>query len=298
MINWKYMPNFAAMKRLILLENQDHLTFNDKDLVIVDRFQNMPENIVYSSDYILIIICTEGKSEMSYDGRRVTLNKNELFLGVPGSVLSDYMLSPHYDCKVLAIKPSEATVPLGLHKQTINTAFYIKDHPVVKLNDEELDIFFSYYHILYNRVRKPSHRYYNSEIRTLLNTILLFILGTMDQDVNYSSTSTIHGEQIVEQFAKMVNDDRGCHRLVEYYAERLNITAKYLSFLVRHTLNRTPSDIIKVVTMKEIERKLRYTDESIKEISNSQNFPNTSFFGKYFKQHAGMTPNTYRKKYR
>ena len=60
---------------------------------------------------------------------------------------------------------------------------------------------------------------------------------------------------------------------------------------------RTPTDVIKVVTMKEIERRLRYSTDSIKQISAALNFPNTSFFGKYFKQHSGMTPNSYRKKY-
>jgi len=291
------MPNFAAMKKPPHVESQEHLCFNDKDLVIVDRIQSMPENFVYSSEYILIIVCNEGSMEMKYDGRKVMLSKDELFIGIPGSVLSDYILSPHYDCKILAIKPSETSVPLGLHKQTLNTVFYVKDHPVVKLNEVELDTFYSYYNILCKRVKRPSHRNYNSEIRTLLNTILLYVLGTMDQNVNYNSTSSIHGEQIVEQFARMVNDDGGQHRLVEFYADRLNITAKYLSSLVRNTLGRTPSDIIRMVTMKEIERRLRYTNDSIKEISNDMNFPNTSFFGKYFKQHDGMSPNAYRKKY-
>ena len=61
--------------------------------------------------------------------------------------------------------------------------------------------------------------------------------------------------------------------------------------------DRITDSLIKVVTMKEIERRLRYTGDSIKQISQAMNFPNTSFFGKYFKQHSGMTPNNYRKKY-
>ncbi|MCR5065712.1 MAG: helix-turn-helix domain-containing protein, partial [Bacteroidales bacterium] len=47
---------------------------------------------------------------------------------------------------------------------------------------------------------------------------------------------------------------------------------------------------IHVVTIKEIERRLRYTDMSIKQVSVSLHFPNTSFFGRYFKQHTGITP--------
>ncbi|MCR5820835.1 MAG: helix-turn-helix domain-containing protein [Bacteroidaceae bacterium] len=62
----------------------------------------------------------------------------------------------------------------------------------------------------------------------------------------------------------------------------MNITPKYLSSLVRTVLNRTPTDIIRAVTMKEIERLLQYSDNSIKQICDIMNFTNTSFFGKYF----------------
>jgi AraC-like DNA-binding protein len=40
--------------------------------------------------------------------------------------------------------------------------------------------------------------------------------------------------------------------------------------------------------------KLKSTDMTIQEISYSLNFPNASFFGKYFKRHVGMTPLEFR----
>ncbi len=286
------------MKRIAPFKQQKCLSFSGEDLLIVDQIQCLPENGTYYSDYVFMILCTKGRMEMTCDGRKMTLGEGALFLGVPGCVLSDYLVSPHFDCKILAVKPSEATVPVVLQKQMVRSALYIKEHPIAPLNEETLDTFFSYYHLLCQRINKSSHRYYNGEIRSLLNTFLLFVIGTMDgEDQETEVTTTIHGERIVDSFVNMVNDDCGHHRLVEYYADRLNITAKYLSTLVRGTLDRTPTEIIKIVTMKEIERRLRYSDDSIKEISNSLNFPNTSFFGKYFKQNAGMTPNTYRKKY-
>jgi transcriptional regulator GlxA family with amidase domain len=39
---------------------------------------------------------------------------------------------------------------------------------------------------------------------------------------------------------------------------------------------------------------LKGTDLSIKEISNRMGFPNSSFFGQYFREQAGMTPMEYR----
>jgi len=175
--------DLCTMKRLKPKENQAYLSFNDEDIVIIDQVQKLPENGTYYSDYVFLIICTKGKIEMTYDGRKVTLHEGELFLGVPGSVLSDYMLSPHFDCKIIAVKPSEATVPMELHKQMVNSAIYVKDHPIAKLSEDGLATFFSYYNFLTIRIKKPSHRYYNGEVRALLNAFLLYIIGTMDSEM-------------------------------------------------------------------------------------------------------------------
>ena len=44
----------------------------------------------------------------------------------------------------------------------------------------------------------------------------------------------------------------------------------------------------------EAKNLLKYSTMSIQEISYYLNFPNQSFFGKYFKNHTGMTPTAYR----
>jgi AraC-like DNA-binding protein len=49
--------------------------------------------------------------------------------------------------------------------------------------------------------------------------------------------------------------------------------------------------------MGAIERRLRYTDMTMQEIANDLNFPHASFFGKYVKEHLGMTPLEYRRKF-
>jgi AraC-like DNA-binding protein len=96
---------------------------------------------------------------------------------------------------------------------------------------------------------------------------------------------------------QMVEQSDGRIRKVEEYASRLNITPKYLFTLLKETMNRRPSDLIQLFTMKAIERRLRFTDMTMQEIANDLEFPNPSFFGRYFKEQSGMTPLEYRIKY-
>jgi AraC-like DNA-binding protein len=84
---------------------------------------------------------------------------------------------------------------------------------------------------------------------------------------------------------------------VDEFASQINVTPKYLSTLLKETLNRRPSEIIHFYTLKAIKHRLRFTDMTMQEISNDLRFPNASFFGKYFKEHSGMTPMEFRKKF-
>ena len=286
------------MERTDTTKNLNFLALNEQDIIVMDKIRDLPENSAYTTEHVLVMICTTGKIQFDYDGQLTTVHKGELFLGVPGSVVSDYMVSPDFDCKLIAVKPTEVMASRELHTMVINSMLHIKTHPVARLTETDAEDVFAYHDLICRRIRLAEHRYKNGEVCSLINAFLLRMVGIMDSGTEVKETeSSVRGEQLVEKFVWMVNEDCGRNRLVEYYADRLNITSKYLSTLVRNILGRTPTDVIKVVTMKEIERRLRYTDDSIKQISQTMNFPNTSFFGKYFKQHSGMTPNSYRKKY-
>jgi len=83
---------------------------------------------------------------------------------------------------------------------------------------------------------------------------------------------------------------------VNYYAEKLCITPKYLSTVCRKVSGKSPIRWITDSVMEDSYQLLRNTDMTVKEISNKLGFPNSSFFGQYFREHAGTTPIEYRTK--
>lgn len=86
-------------------------------------------------------------------------------------------------------------------------------------------------------------------------------------------------------------------RSVAFYASKMCITSKYLTTVVKAASGITPTEWIREETIKEIERMLCHTQMPIKEIVYRLNFPNASFFGKYFKAQKGMLPKHYRETY-
>ena len=84
------------------------------------------------------------------------------------------------------------------------------------------------------------------------------------------------------------------HRTVEWYATELCITPKYLSSICKKQSGKTANEWITEHVLEDIRYYLKQTDYSIKQICDLLGFPNTSFFGKYVKDHFGMTPMEFR----
>jgi AraC-like DNA-binding protein len=79
-------------------------------------------------------------------------------------------------------------------------------------------------------------------------------------------------------------------RTVEAYASKLYISPKYLTAVCKKNSGKTANEWITEQVLEDIRYYLKQTDFSIKQICNRLGFPNTSFFGKYVKDHFGMTP--------
>ena len=84
-------------------------------------------------------------------------------------------------------------------------------------------------------------------------------------------------------------------RNMAFYADKLFLTPKYLSKLVKEASGRSGPQWIDAYVILEAKNLLRYSDDSIKEIVYKLNFQSASVFNKFFKLHTGMSPSEYRK---
>lgn len=84
-------------------------------------------------------------------------------------------------------------------------------------------------------------------------------------------------------------------RDVTFYAGLQHLSPRYFSTIVKEKSGSSASQWIIQMVITEAKQLLETSDLSIKEIATQLNFPTQSFFGKYFKQYAGVSPKDYRK---
>lgn len=91
---------------------------------------------------------------------------------------------------------------------------------------------------------------------------------------------------VLKQFRKV--------RAIKDYADQLNISAKYLTEIVKQSIGRNASELITEYVINEAKALLKNQDLSIGEIADQLHFSDPSFFGKYFKKQTGLAPKMYR----
>lgn len=131
-----------------------------------------------------------------------------------------------------------------------------------------------------------------------------FFMGFYDFTSRHSNTrvetQAIHNDsqRTNELFSKFMHDLEHYYkesRDVQYYADRLYITRKYLGIIVNRKTGRTPKQLIDEYVIMQLKLSLRHTNDSIRQIASSYNFTDDSLLIRYFRSHTGMTPVQYRR---
>ena len=281
----------------------DCLRLKDSDeLVIMENFGALPSGKLILENHGLIVICTKGHAQFDYDARLSQLEKNDLFLYMAHSIADRFLASSDFNCRQIWFSRSELWSINMYGQVSLADLDYLHHEPKVHLNDDDVTLLDSYFSLLCRRMRDDTPLMHHDIVRSLIGAMMLEMLSIMRREKEnkkevYVGDSTMRSHSIADRFIEMLEKSDGRKRKVEEFARQLNITPKYLSVILKEALNRRPSDMIAFYTLKAIESRLRYTDMTMQEIANDLDFPNASFFGKYVKDHLGMTPMEYRKKY-
>ena len=80
-------------------------------------------------------------------------------------------------------------------------------------------------------------------------------------------------------------------------ANRLNISSRYLTDLLKIETGKTAIELIHVALIGEAKDRLRKKDKSISEIAYDLGFENMSYFSRLFKKETGMLPTAFKNKF-
>jgi len=130
----------------------------------------------------------------------------------------------------------------------------------------------------------------------MLRSILELILVTCSSlyDSNEPIIQKGKGQILVKRFFQLVEENFKNNLSVNDYAQILAITPNHLTQTVKLLTGKTSNEVIQSKQVLEVKRLLIHTNLGVTEIANLLNFSDQSYFTKFFKKIAGLTPLQYR----
>ena len=139
-----------------------------------------------------------------------------------------------------------------------------------------------------------SDHIYRLQILRMLYSVFLLDL----QDVQNRAIGHRQVPQRVEElfigFIRLLPDHFAEHHDIGFYAGQLNISAVYLSRVVRQVTGRTVVDYVNQMLLMEASFLLTTSQMSIAQIADRLHFANQSSFSKFFTRMKGTSPRAYR----
>ena len=289
--------NSRMMNADVLIESQEPALAIEKEVLYLDSLKEVERLSTDASvkmTYNAIVLCRRGVVQLEIGGKeQVRVQAGKLLLIPTRKLLQPMMVSTDVDVAILLISDRVLKRVLGPQMDIWIRAMYLKETYVID-GQRWNDALKSYTRSVF---RGEELRLFNEIVLAFLRVLLLIICEELLQAERIhiiDDVSTDRDKTLFHQFLDILSHEQQKRQQVNYYAEKLCITSKYLSTICRKVSGKSPIHWITDSVMEDSYQLLRTTGLTVKEISNKLGFPNSSFFGQYFREHAGMTPIEYR----
>lgn len=249
-----------------------------------------------SIDAYIFVVCSDGLIELTCNLFRLTLQSRSMFLYNPGAIINISAVEPSR--LHLMIFTREFIDELGIKIDNIPLQYsVIRKSTTIPLTEKSCEELRSMMAFTADLIKLDNtNPNYGELVRSSFKTFIYRALYVINDIYGTDATDMLPSQENhhFDRFMRLLEENYSRHRSIRFYSEAMNLSPKYLSQVIKKASGRVATAWIDDFVILEAKNLLKYSSMSIQEISYALNFPNQSFFGKYFKRHTGLSPKTYR----
>ena len=236
---------------------------------------------------IIIVLCKAEKGVIKIDGKEYKLSSKNVVV-LPENHVINYISSillNEYNMIAVSIDYI-LNMPSPIDTSIFNYSRYMS---VIKIADDKFDDIYSYYNFIHKESLENG-KYRKEIIQSIFYALVLEILAEYEKIFDSSYNSDIKANDLSDRFFRLLAIHYKNNRSVQFYADKLNLTPKYLSTAIKRTTGRPILNWIHEAILIDAKMLLRTTDLTVQQISDQLNFSSPSAFVQFFKKHTGKTP--------
>lgn len=263
--------------------------------ILVMYATNVVPDIFYKANYnskgILISLCVKGSVAVQVNLQKTILGAGDLLTVLPQSIVGVKELETEslFLCLLFDFDDiSELVLPSDYN--FLKTLF---SQPVISLSDENQLSYQTYFDLLKTNFDNPYSKFHPQIIKYLLFS-LIGQINVYYQQREAFLNPTSRKDIAIFQFYNLVHQYYMTERSVQFYADLLKLTPKYLTTLIRLRTGISASKVISEMVVIKAKSYLQGTDLPVYEIAHQLHFADATTFCRYFRKHTGEKPLEYR----
>ena len=284
------------------LTEMDMVSFIKGEIVLSDNMEipfsepleQLPQNdFPVQAGMSMVLFCLQGELHVRISLKEYTLRPDMFCVIITGMIFEVLSISNDFRGFMIATRTNFMPVT---EKTTQVMSFYkcLQSRHCFVLEEKEVMAFVGVYHSIKATLQELDHPYripmLQSYVQILYYRMLPIVLKEEESRSKYSHTRQ---EEIFQRFIGEVEKHYRKERSVKFYADVLCISPKYLSTVIYKISQQLAGEWIDAYVILEAKTLLKSGRLTIQQISEQLNFSNQSFFGKFFKRCAGMSPKEY-----
>ncbi|GEM_PF-6067739 len=248
----------------------------------------------YMLDRILLIKMVRGSVKVEINGKQFVLSSQHFAFLPPHS--SVHVVKCSYDMEAVVVGFMMALQEVVLQKLGHAFFVYAFRKMVWQLTPEGDKTLTAFCTMFEQHCRKPVDAYSGDIANSLFNAFLLSFYQAVKDKFEDTDVTSATNKSIAAKFAFLLHENFKQKHTVSFYADKLCISSKYLTQVIKNSTGFTPKTAIDHSLGIEALFLLGNTSLNVQEISNKLGFPDQSYFGRFFKRLFGLSPMQFRAK--
>ena len=241
------------------------------------------------------LLCTAGEGSLVFNEHCYHIVKNDLVVIPSPHRAKNLAAAPGMQVEWFAADYKFLQNLLPSNNYSIGGSISLNQDPVISLTDEQARHLLEDFHRLRDRMEDRHLQFYHELMGSLCLTMMYDIFEAHSQR-EATDTHTDRTAYIVKQLMALLSTGISCtERDVSYYAERLNVSPKYLSSTIKRVTGHNVTSYIDRHTVPILKDYLNDERLSLTQIAERMNFTSLSYFSRYCTKHLGQSPSEYRK---
>lgn len=236
---------------------------------------------------LVIILCKAKSGSLVIDSKEYKLSDQHIILLPENHIINRLDSIKSDNIQMIAVSTDYI---LGMPSPIDTNIFAYSRHiSVIRISEEKFEDLMHYYTFLH-RESKEESPYQTEIIHSIFYALILEILGEYKKLLISGPQSTIKAEQLSDRFFQLLATHYREQRSVQFYADKLNLTPKYLSSAIKRITGRPILDWIHEAILIDAKMMLRASNLNVQQISEQLNFSSPSAFVQFIRKHTGKTP--------